>query len=104
MAKRRINIVVLTSSRADFSIYLPLLNALKKDKSFSFRIIAFGSHTSKKFGNTYKVIESKGFKIFQKVSFLLKGDTPADISSCIGKTVGQFGKIWSKLSSSTDLM
>jgi GDP/UDP-N,N'-diacetylbacillosamine 2-epimerase (hydrolysing) len=32
---------VLTSSRADFGIYLPLLNLLKLDPFFKLEIIAF---------------------------------------------------------------
>jgi len=34
---------VLTSSRADFGIYLPLLKALKADPFFEVEIIAFGT-------------------------------------------------------------
>ena len=35
---------VLTSSRADFGIYLPLLSKLKKDSFFDIEIIAVGTH------------------------------------------------------------
>ena len=35
---------VLTSSRADFGIYLPLLKLLKEDSFFNLEIIAFGTH------------------------------------------------------------
>ena len=38
---------VLTSSRADFGIYLPLLSKLKLDSSFNLEIIAFGTHLSR---------------------------------------------------------
>ena len=38
---------VLTSSRADFGIYLPLLKLIEKDSFFQLEIIAFGTHTSK---------------------------------------------------------
>ena len=37
---------VLTSSRADFGIYLPLLKLLKEDSFFNLEIIAFGTHLS----------------------------------------------------------
>jgi GDP/UDP-N,N'-diacetylbacillosamine 2-epimerase (hydrolysing) len=37
---------LLTSSRADFGIYLPLLKALKSDSFFDLKIIAFGTHLS----------------------------------------------------------
>ena len=40
---------VLTSSRADYGIYLPLLNKIKKDIFFDLEIIAFGTHLSSHF-------------------------------------------------------
>jgi GDP/UDP-N,N'-diacetylbacillosamine 2-epimerase (hydrolysing) len=43
---------VLTSSRADYGIYLPLLRKLKTDNYFQLEIIAFGTHLSKKHGYT----------------------------------------------------
>ena len=38
---------VLTSSRADYGIYVPLLQKLKTDAFFQLEIIAFGTHGSK---------------------------------------------------------
>ena len=35
---------ILTSSRADYGIYLPLLDKLKFDKRSQLEIIAFGMH------------------------------------------------------------
>ena len=35
---------ILTSSRADYGIYLPLLRMLKVDDYFNLEIIAFGTH------------------------------------------------------------
>jgi GDP/UDP-N,N'-diacetylbacillosamine 2-epimerase (hydrolysing) len=43
---------VLTSSRADFGIYYPLLSLLKTDSSFDLEIIAFGTHLQQKYGYT----------------------------------------------------
>jgi UDP-N-acetylglucosamine 2-epimerase len=52
-----VKIAILTSSRADFGIYIPLIIALKKEKSISFNIIAFGTHVSLKYGNTITEIQ-----------------------------------------------
>ena len=49
---------VLTSSRADFGIYLPLLNLLKLDAFFKLEIIAFGTHLSQNHGFTLNDIEN----------------------------------------------
>ena len=47
---------ILTSSRADFGIYLPLLKILKEDPFFNLNIIAFGTHLSNSYGNTINEI------------------------------------------------
>ena len=38
---------VLTSSRSDYGIYLPLLRELKEDPFFDLEIIVFGTHLIK---------------------------------------------------------
>jgi GDP/UDP-N,N'-diacetylbacillosamine 2-epimerase (hydrolysing) len=50
---------VLTSSRADFGIYSPLLEKLKEDSFFTLEIIAFGTHLSKMHGFTLSEIQSE---------------------------------------------
>ena len=47
----------LTSSRADYGIYQPLLTKLKADARFNMEIIAFGMHLQKKQGNTIEDIQ-----------------------------------------------
>src|SRR5689334_15577856 len=85
---------VLTSSRADYSIYLPLLRAMQKDKFFDFDIIAFGTHGSKKHGYTADQIKADGFKIKYLVEDLMEGDTPEAIAKAMGKTTQKFAEIW----------
>ena len=85
---------ILTSSRADYSIYLPLLKALQKDSFFSLKIIAFGTHLSKKFGYTITQIKQDGFEIdFEKETIPI-GFEPKDISIAISKTVNYFSSYW----------
>ena len=94
MESSQLNIAVLTSSRADYGIYLPLLRRLKKDDSIHLEIIAFGSHCSKKFGNTVDVIEKDGFEVQHKINNLLEGDTPEDIALSYANTVKLFSAFW----------
>jgi GDP/UDP-N,N'-diacetylbacillosamine 2-epimerase (hydrolysing) len=47
--KKKISICILTSSRADYGIYKPLLENLSKDKGIDITIVAFGMHLQKKF-------------------------------------------------------
>lgn len=85
---------VLTSSRADFGIYLPLLRKLKKDSFFNLKIIAFGTHLSSFYGETIKNIEESGFKIAYTINSMLLSDTPEAISTAMGLTLIKFADFW----------
>ena len=85
---------VLTSSRADYSIYLPLLKMLKADSYFLLEIIAFGTHLSTSHGYTVKNIENDGFEIKHRIHTLPQSDTAQAISSSIGSTISTFSSLW----------
>jgi len=85
---------VLTSSRADYGIYLPLLNRLKKEKSIELEIIAFGTHLKENFGLTISLIKKDEYKIIHEIDTLLEGDSPLDISLSYAKTIELFARFW----------
>ena len=97
-------VVVLTSSRADFGIYLPLLRLLKSDDYFNLKIIAFGTHLSRFHGYTLNQIEKSGFTASEKLETLILGDTEEAISNAIGNTITKFSSLWQKLKGETDLI
>lgn len=85
---------ILTSSRADFGIYLPLLQALSDSSYFETEIIAFGTHLSKSHGFTIQQIPlSLNFKI-HSISSLLTNDDEVSIASSYGLTVLKFAEFW----------
>lgn len=85
---------ILTSSRADFGIYLPLLNALKSDDFFNLEIIAFGTHLSSSHGLTINQIVSSGFDVSYKIDSMMLSDTPEAIATAIGLTMIKFASFW----------
>ena len=87
-------VAILTSSRADYSIYLPLLKALKNDPFFDLTIMAFGTHLSQKHGYTLSQIEKDGFDVSIQVDTMPEGDNPFEISNALGKTITNFSVIW----------
>lgn len=87
-------IALLTSSRADFGIYLPLLKILKDDPFYKLSIIAFGTHLSLKHGETINEIINNGLDPSFTIDTLPDGDSPAAIASSMGKTIINFSKIW----------
>ena len=97
-------IAVLTSSRADFTIYLPLLKAMRKDAAFDFEIIAFGTHLSPYHGMTKNDIIKEGFKINHEIETLVIGDSPLSISTSISLTIIRFADFWDKNKNNYDLV
>lgn len=87
---------VLTSSRADYGIYLPLLNQLKADNFFDLEIIVFGTHLSNEHGFTVKDIEKDGYKKIHKISSLIEDDSPKGIAISYANTVLEFSKFWNE--------
>lgn len=87
-------IALLTSSRADYSIYYPLIKEIHKDGSFELDIIAFGNHNSLIYGNSSDRIEEDGFTVKYKIDALVLGESPESISDAMGLTMVKFSSIW----------
>jgi GDP/UDP-N,N'-diacetylbacillosamine 2-epimerase (hydrolysing) len=89
-------IAILTSSRADYGIYLPLLKALDKAEDVEWGLVVFGTHLSKMHGYTLTAIEEDGFPIVKKIDALLPGDTPKAIAHSYAVTAAKFADFWSE--------
>lgn len=85
---------VLTSSRADFGIYLPLLNRLKADDELIIEIIAFGTHFSPRHGNTIHEIESKNFKVIHRLKHEMKDENEFDMANSFLDCMRIFTNFW----------
>ncbi len=83
--KRKICIV--TGTRSEYGIFLPLLKELRGDSACDLQIIASCMHLSPEFGLTYRQIEADGFHIDKKVEMLLSSDTPVAIAKSMGLTM-----------------
>lgn len=88
------NVALLTSSRADFGIQLPLLRALVADPFFQVTVIAFGSHLDERFGGTIQEVRNEFQGPVIELPPVLDGDRPADISRAMGRTMEQFAGVW----------
>ena len=87
---------ILTSSRADYGIYYPLLKKLQSDPFFSLSVIAFGTHLSLKFGFTVNKIKEDGFPVTHQLETMPPDDHPEGISIAMGKTILAFSSLWAK--------
>jgi GDP/UDP-N,N'-diacetylbacillosamine 2-epimerase (hydrolysing) len=89
-SSEKMKIGVLTSSRADYGIYLPLLHELKDDTFFETDVIAFGTHLLARFGHTVDTIYKDGFYV-QEVPLRFEiGDSPKEISLGMAETLREF--------------
>lgn len=89
-------VALLTSSRADYGIYLPLLRAIKDDRFFDLDIVAFGTHLSDKHGQSIVQIINDGFDVAYKIDTVPDGDSPLAISGSMAKTINGFSELWDK--------
>lgn len=83
-------ILAITSTRADFGILSNILKKINSDKFFNLKLIVTGSHTSKKFGDSFSEIPSDFKKI--KIKFNFSQNTQQNIaknSSLIIKNVSK---------------
>ncbi|MFT6746193.1 MAG: GDP/UDP-N,N'-diacetylbacillosamine 2-epimerase (hydrolyzing) [Glaciecola sp.] len=97
-------IAVLTSSRADFGIYLPLLKALKKDDFFELKTIVFGTHLSNYHGYTKDQIEASGIEVNYEIDSMMLSDTKEAISTAMGLTMVKFAQFWTRHESDFDVV
>lgn len=95
---------ILTSSRADYGIYKPLLNALKVDPAFEVNIIAFGTHLSPFHGYTINNIVADGYEVKYKVNSLLVNDDKNAISTAFALTSLKFADFWDQHALDFDLV
>ena len=87
-------IAVLTSSRADYGIYQPLLMKMNTDARFDLEIIAFGMHLQQNQGNTIEFIRKDGYSKIHMVGAMPESDEVFDIACGYGVLVSEFAQFW----------
>lgn len=97
-------VAVLTSSRADYGIYLPLLKTLQNDDYFELKLIVFGTHLSRFHGYTIDQIKQDGFEVEEQLETLILGDTEEAVSNAIGNTITKFSSVWKRLKDKVDIV
>lgn len=85
---------LLTSSRADFGIYTPLLEALHEEANVTIELIAFGTHLSPYHGYTLVELEHWSGIPIRKVYGMPLEDHPASVASAFGTLLSNFAQFW----------
>lgn len=90
-----IKIAVLTSSRADYGIYDPLLSMLKKDQEIDLTIVAFGMHLLGKYGSTIDQVRADAHGKVLEIGGMTLGDSPQSIAESYASILSNFTQFWS---------
>ncbi len=65
-----LNIITITSSRAEYDLLFPLLNLIRKSKKIKNKIVVCGSHLDDRFGKTVTLIKKDKFRDVLKINSL----------------------------------
>jgi len=79
-----VKIFLVTSTRADFGLYKNLILELDKSNYFDLKIIATGTHFSKKHGYSFSEIKKSNTKVFKKIFISNKVNSPKYLLDDIG--------------------
>lgn len=96
MGKPAVKIAVLTSSRADFGIYMPLLALLQSDNAFDLEVIAFGTHPAERYGYSLQHILDAGLKVVYSFDTAPLNDNPVDISRSMAGVNLKMADVWNE--------
>src|ERR1700743_1553106 len=90
-------ICVVTATRAEYGLLRPLLRLLQSEEGFELQLVVSGAHLCTEFGETWKEIEADGFKITQKVEYLLASDSPVAVAKSAALALSGFAPVFYRL-------
>ena len=90
-------VCIITSTRADFGLLKNLIFKIKKNKNFLLKVIASGTHFSKKYGYTYDEIKENKIKIDKKIICKFNSDNPEGVSQVMAKCMLESSRIFKTL-------
>lgn len=97
-------VAVLTSSRADYGIYQPLLKAMQADNFFDLRLIVFGTHLSPIHGNTVDQVKADTYVIDHTIAHISDNDTAEAIANNMAVAFKKFSVVWEKEKANYELV
>lgn len=90
------HIGIITTSRADYGIYAPILRALSKADDLAYGLYVSGTHLSPAHGMTVEAIEADGHPIIDRIEVIQESDSAADIARAMGVTTQKFSESFAR--------
>lgn len=87
---------VVTTARADYSIYRPVLSAITNTSDLHLQLIVAGMHLSPEFGMTVRDIKADGFTVAERIEMLLSSDSPEGIAKSVGLGIISYAHIFAR--------
>jgi len=87
-------IALFTTTRAEFGLFISLLNNIDKSNDFKYKLFVGGTHLKKGHGETINEIKAKNFKISGVFDYLGNGDTAFNLIKSAGKATQQLADIF----------
>jgi UDP-N-acetylglucosamine 2-epimerase (non-hydrolysing)/GDP/UDP-N,N'-diacetylbacillosamine 2-epimerase (hydrolysing) len=87
---------VVTVSRSDYGIYLPVLQAIRQEPVLELCLFVSGTHLLSGFGKTIDLIGADGFKAAERVEMLLAADSPEGIAHSMGMGLIGFSSAYNR--------
>lgn len=97
MSKQARRICVVSGSRADYGLLLPVLRAIQTEPSLHLSLAVTGSHLETHLGHTVDAILADGFEIDAAVPLGLNSDDPVTITRALGSAVSGFATALARL-------
>jgi len=91
-------IAVVTTSRADYGIYRPLLMKLQGDPKVALLLVVSGMHLRPEFGHTVDEVETDGLAIAERLDFIGEDDSGLAVARTMGRATVAFAEAFDRLS------
>jgi GDP/UDP-N,N'-diacetylbacillosamine 2-epimerase (hydrolysing) len=89
-------VCVVTSTRADYGILVPLLRRIAQDEALELRLVVTGTHLCSSFGHTVDEIEQDGFAIAKRIDILKEEDSARGVSETMAEMLIGFSAFLSE--------
>ena len=87
---------VVTTSRADYTFYYPVLRLIKAAPDLRLALIVSGMHLLPNFGGTLEEMKRDGFPVWAKVNSLGRSDSALGVAQSISRGVEGFAKLFQR--------
>ena len=89
-------VCVVTSTRADYGILVPLLRRVAQDEALELQLVVTGTHLCSSFGHTVDEIEQDGFTIAKRIDILKEEDSARGVSETMAEMLIGFSAFLSE--------